>query len=189
MDNPERVAIGKLGRPHGIRGEIRLFLFNPQSQAIRPGLDAQVRLPDDSTRQVTVVQARYAKKFVILKLENVQGREDADALKHGELELHYDDLPELDDDQFYYIELLNAPVFEAGAEDQIELPDDAQPLGTVDRFFETGANDVLVVDRGDDGELFVPLVEHAIALMDLENYQVILQPLDLWTAPETDGSL
>ncbi len=186
---PERVAIGKLGRPHGIRGEIRLFLFNPNSEALRPGLHATVRMPDGTATDVVVDQARYAKKFVILKLQGLSGREDADALKHGQLEIDYDDLPELDDDAFYYLDLVGASVFEAPEVDTIDLDDDAQPLGTVDRFFETGANDVMVVDRGEQKDLFVPLVEHAVALLDLDAHQVILQPLETWTAPDTDGSL
>lgn len=175
------VAIGKIGRPHGVRGECRLFLFNRASETVQAGLTVTLRPSRGAVRQVEVSQARYAAKFVIVKFEGIDGREEADALKHAILEVSPEALPPLDDDQFYQVELLGAPVYIAAEEDG-DMPADASPHGEVDRFFETGANDVLVVRQSDGDELFVPVVPHAISLLDVENDRVILQPLHIWTA-------
>lgn len=184
-DEDRRVAIGKLGRPHGIRGEIRLFLFNSESKTVTEGLQGFITREGHPPVEVTVEKARYTDRFVILKLEDIDDRGEIDEYKHGHLEVDYDDLPDLTDDEFYYVELVGASVYEAEQEDGAPA-EDTEPLGTVDRFFETGANDVMVVDLSDDDELFVPLVEHAVALLDFKDHQVVLQPLELWTAADYD---
>lgn len=183
-EQPQRVALGKLGRPHGVRGEIRLFLFNPESQTLVSGLDAYVRHEGRSAVPVEIEKARYAAKFVIVKFAGIDDRDEVDKFKHAHLEVSYEDLPELDEEAFYYVELVGSPVYVA-AEEYGDIDDDAEPIGEVDRFFETGANDVLVVNRDGD-QLLVPMVEHAVSLLDLERSLVILQPLETWTAPEDD---
>ena len=180
-DDLPRVAIGKIGRPHGVRGEARLFLFNPTSETVHPGLNAFLCPDRGSEVAVEVEKARYAAKFVIVKFKGIDGRQAIDEFKHAILEVDPDDLPELDDDQFYQVELLGAPVYVADEEDG-DLPESGEAIGEVERFFDTGgANDVMVVRREDGSELLVPVVEHAISLLDVEDYLVILQPLEIWT--------
>ncbi len=178
-----RVPIGKLGRPHGVRGEVRLFLFNSESTAVTPGLSAWLSGLADSPVEVEIEKARYAAKFVIVKFVGIDDRDDVDRFKHGHLELNYDDLPELDEDQFYLVELVELPVYVAD-EEFGGRPDAADPIGRVDRVFSTGANDVIVVDMDDGDELLVPLVEHAVDLIDFEEEVVVLQPLEIWTPAE-----
>lgn len=185
-ETARRVALGKLGRPHGIRGEIRLFLFNPQSTALRSGMQAWLACDDRPPVEVEIESARYADKFVIVKFADIDDRDVVDEYKHGHLEIDYDDLPDLEEEQFYHLELVGAPVYVA-EEEHGDLPEDAEPIGRVDRIFATGANDVLVVDVDDGDELMAPLVEHAVSLLDFERLLVILQPLEIWTPADDEG--
>lgn len=179
-EQPSRIAIGKFGRPHGVRGEVRLFPFNPESRTLTEGLRAFVCRNGEPLSEVEVEGARYTDRFIILKLVDIDDRNEADQLKHAHLEVSFDDLPELDDG-FYYVELIDAPVYVAPEEDADIDPDEAEPIGKVARFFATGANDVLVVDRHDDKKLFVPVVEHAVVYLDVDRWLVVLQPLEIWT--------
>ena len=177
--------LGKIGRPHGVRGEVRLFLFNPGSEALQPGMTISLHrqnvvLADD----LTLEQVRYTPKFAILKFKGLEFRDQVDAFKHAELGVDPEILPELDDEEFYHRDLLDLPVFIATEEDGEDFDPDAS-IGQVDRLFETGANDVLVVRRRDGSELFVPVIDQAISIIDLEEQFVLLQPLELW-APEDD---
>ena len=56
-------------------------------------------------------------------------------------------------------------------------------VGEVAGFFETGANDVMVFKTPSDTEVFVPMIEDAIALIDLEDQRVLIHPFEVW-APE-----
>lgn len=179
VDQPERIAIGKLGRPHGIRGEIRLFLFNPETPTLTEGLTGCISREDAPDVEVTVEKLRYTDRFVITKFAGIDDRGEADELKHGHLEVDFEDLPEPAEDEFYYVELVGAPVYVAEREDG-DPPGDGEPIGVVERFFATGANDVMVVDREDHEALYVPLVEHAVVLLDFRDHRVVLQPLEIW---------
>ncbi len=177
-DDSQRVPLGKIGRPHGVHGEVRIFPFNPDSDTLRPGLT--VYLTGDGPEQaLTVESARHANKFILVRFQGLNHRDQIDAFKHRIVEIDAADLPELDDDEFYHRDLLGAPVFVAAEEDG-ELPD-TDPIGTVDRFFETGANDVLVVHIPDGKPLMVPFIPEAISFVDLDDRIVVLQPLELWT--------
>ncbi len=183
-DLSEHVAIGKLGRPHGVRGEIRVFPFNPNSETITEGLEVYLECDGDGPLATTVEQARYTDRFIITKFEDIDDRDVVDEFKHGRVFVDYDDLPKLDDDEFYYVDLVGAPVYVADTEDG-DITEDDEPIGVVDRFFATGANDVLVVDRDDSDDLYAPLVEHAVSLLDFERQLIVLQPLEIW-APADD---
>lgn len=186
-EHPQRVAIGKLGRPHGIHGEVRLFPFNPESDTVIEGLEVYLECDDEDPMTVTVEQARYTEDFIITKFEGIDDRGEIDEFKHGHVYVDYDDLPDLDDDEFYYVDLVDAPVYVADDENGDVDPDTTDPVGTVDRFFATGANDVLVVDRDDEqDDLYAPLVEHAVSLLDFERNLVVLQPLEIWAPVDDD---
>lgn len=184
-EESDRIALGKIGRPHGVNGEVRLFLFNPESETLSAGMEVFLVGDEADPKKVEIKQIRYTPKFVILKFAGINSRWEIDIFKHAHLEVSQEDLPELEEDEFYHVDLLGIPVYVADEEDG-DLPDGAEPIGEVSRFFETGANDVFVVGRKGGKELFVPLVEHAVSLIDFEREVVVLQPLDLWTPPEDE---
>lgn len=183
-DSSSLVLLGKIGRPHGVHGEVRLFLFNPNSESLRKGLPATLFREGREIQTVEIEQVRFTPKFALLKFKGLNHRDQVDALKHAELGVDSDLLPELDDEEFYHRDLLDLPVFLAAEEDGEEFDPQAS-IGQVDRVFETGANDVIVVKKNDGTELFVPLIEQAISVIDLDEEFVLLQPLELW-APEDE---
>ncbi|RAL22903.1 16S rRNA processing protein RimM [Lujinxingia litoralis] len=175
----ERVELAKVGRPHGVYGDVRLYLFNADSEILEEGLTVYVRT-ERQVHELKIERYRQGPKFAMVKFKGIQGREGAESIKHGIVEVDFDLLPELDDDEFYLIEAIGYPVYVAAEEDG-DPAADAPAIGTIDRFFETGANDVLVVKRHDGSELFVPYVEHAVSYVDVEAPAVVLQPLEIWT--------
>ncbi|TXD34604.1 16S rRNA processing protein RimM [Lujinxingia vulgaris] len=175
----EKVELAKVGRPHGVYGDVRLHLFNADSEVLDEGVQVTIKT-DREELELTIERFRQGPKFAMVKFKGIQGREGAERIKHGIVSVDFDLLPELDDDEFYLMEVIGFPVVVATEEDG-DAAEDAEPIGTIDRFFETGANDVLVVKRTDGSELFVPYVEHAVSYVDLEAPAVVLQPLEIWT--------
>jgi|SRR5690554_3909929 len=181
MSKPEndRVELAKVGRPHGVYGDVRLHLYNADSEVLDEGIKVYLKTEREEL-ELTIEQYRRGPKFAMVKFKGIQGREGAERIKHGIVSVDFDLLPELDDDEFYLVESIGFPVFVASEEDG-EPAEDAEAIGEIDRFFETGANDVLVVKRTDGTELFVPYVEHAVSYVDVEAPAVVLQPLEIWT--------
>lgn len=176
MADDERIQIGRLGRAHGVRGELRFFANNPQSDLLEDGLRVFVR-PAGQETTLTVSRVRPTPKFDIVAFDEIDDRDAAEALTNLEVAVSPEALPELDEGEFFLRDLVGCPV-------EI-LVDDAgatRTIGEVGGFFETGANDVMVVHLIDDERLYVPLVDHAVAEVEPDE-RVVLFPLDQW-APE-----
>lgn len=178
----ELVVLGKIGRPHGNKGEVRLFLANPTSESLSKDMEVVLLRDGKELARHTLEEIRYVPKFAILKFKGLTFRDQVDLFKHAELAMDAALLPELGEEEFYHRDLLDLPVFVALEEDGEDF-DEKQPFGTVSRVFETGANDVLVVKRADGSDFLVPLIEEAISFIDLEEEVLVLQPLEIW-APE-----
>jgi 16S rRNA processing protein RimM len=176
MTDGERVQIGKFGRAHGVRGEIRYFPENPDSDLLEEGMRVSARRGDGYT-PLTIARVRRAAKFDIIALDEIPGRDEAQALTNLDVYVDVDALPEPDEDEFYQRDLIGVAVAILESADGR-----SRVIGEVASFFETGANDVMVVDLSNGDRLFVPMIEGAVAEIDVDG-GVLLQPADQW-APE-----
>jgi len=161
----QTLPFGRLGRPHGVRGEIILRPFNVDGDGLaRTALPASVELVRaQDRREMTLVAVRPANDAFLVRLEGVDSREQAAALTNFELWLPRDTLPALEADEFYVEDLLGCEV--------VDL--DGRVRGTIKSTFWNGAQDVLALE-GPDGELLVPAVGEFIRSVDLEARRVIV---------------
>lgn len=180
-ETPELIEIGHLGRAHGMNGEIRLFADDLDPELLQEGARLWIHRYD-GPMAVTVQGCRPTPKFGILKIDEVDDRDGAEALQNCDVSVAVRDLPETDEGTFYQAHLKGAPVELIESADQADPP---REVGTVGGFFATGANDVLVlwIDGDPERELYVPMIEGAIAEIDEAAPRVVLSPLEDW-APE-----
>lgn len=179
MSADDHIGIGKLGRAHGVRGEVRFFAYNPESELLESGLRVFLR-GADGLEPLTVERIRFANKFAIVKFEEISDRGEAEALTNLELFVDRQDFPEPDDDEVYQEDLVGCEVR------LLDTPDGPERvIGEVAGFFATGANDVMVVRLSDASQLYVPVVDHALAQLDPDD-GILLQPLDQWAPEDTE---
>lgn len=160
---------------------MRLFADDLGASLFESGARLHVESAD-GWRTLTIEQCRETPDFGIVAFEEIEGRDAAERLRNRAVYVEDDDLPELDEDEFYQFQLQGADV------ELMEHDDDRSPrrIGSVGGFFEThGANDVMVVwlDDDEDDELFVPMTAGAIQALDPDHPRVRLAPADRW-APE-----
>lgn len=152
------VTMGRIVAPYGIKGWIKIQPFTQQQRGL---LDyPRWQVGQEGAWQPRVVEtAKVHGATVVAKLEGIADRESAAALQGLRIAVSRDDFPELAKNEFYWADLIGlAVVNEAGV-----------ALGKVVRVFETGANDVLVVDDGSEGarERLLPFIETVIRLVDV----------------------
>jgi 16S rRNA processing protein RimM len=159
----QTLPFGRLGRPHGVRGELTLRPFNVDGDALaQTALPAPVELVRaQDRREMTLVAVRPANDVFLVRLEGVDSREQAAALTNFELWLPRSALPALEADEFYVEDLVGCEV--------VDL--EGRVRGTIKSTFWNGAQDVLAVD-GPDGELLLPAVGEFILSVDLEARRV-----------------
>jgi 16S rRNA processing protein RimM len=165
---PELIAFGTLGRPHGLKGELPLRPFNADGADLaEASLPLAVEVKKGAlSRTLSLVAVRPAADHLLVRLEGVDSREEAAALTNSEVWLPRDCLPPPEDDEVYVEDLIGCEVADLAG----------QVRGTVKGTFWNGAQDVLMVQTPDGGELLVPAVPEFIHAVDLEARRVVVDP-------------
>jgi 16S rRNA processing protein RimM len=173
MDDPGSrarwVPLAEVMRPHGVRGELRLRLFNKDSDLLLDLDEVLVRFPDGEEQEVSVDGARRANEAILLKLHAVDGREGADELRGARICVRRSDFPALAAGEFYACDVEGARVVVDGGEE----------LGRVTELRSYPTLDVLVVPASDGGRPWeVPLTEAVVKAVDVEAGTVTLLTRD-----------
>lgn len=166
-DAGEFILIGKIAKPHGVRGEIKVYPYSGQPENFSDYRSIWLA-GDDGTRDllpVAIEKRRVQGKFALLKLAGCSTREDAENLTGKEVWLARTELPELGNSEYYWLELVGKKV---ATEDGLEL-------GKVTAVFETGAHDILHVDSK-NGEYLIPFHEDFIVSLDKVKVVLSLPP-------------
>lgn len=145
-----KIALGSITGLFGVRGWIKVFsetdprenIVNYQHWWIRPpGATAKSRdLSSDGWRQIEVLEGRRQSKTVIARIAGIETPEAAEQLIGYEIAVDRSQMPPLKKGEFYWADLVGYTVQNLHGE----------LLGTVERLFATGANDVVVVRKGQD---------------------------------------
>jgi 16S rRNA processing protein RimM len=96
------IILGVIGAPHGVKGEVRVKSSTADPLAI--GDYGPVMLPDG--RRLKIKSVRPGTEVVIVKLEGINDRNAAEALKFQTLAVPRDKLPPPDEDDFYHADLI-----------------------------------------------------------------------------------
>ena len=160
------VMIGEIVKPHGIRGEVKVYSYSGQPENFRHYKEVILQEPAESrTATYKITRSREQAKLTILQLEGVASREAAEALKGSRVFLKKTDFPELDSDEYYWHQLVGMQVF----------TDAGKKLGEVSSIFSTSAHDVLVI-TGAGREYLIPVNEEIIKEIDDQKGKLLVTP-------------
>lgn len=160
FDRRLAVRVGIIIAPHGVRGEVRVQPLTDFPERFRRG---SVLWLEGAPRRVEA--GRWRGQDVYLKLEGVNSRTEAEALRGKELWAAAPK-PIQEAGRYYCHDIIGLRAEdEAGA-----------PLGRVAEVLETGANDVYVV-RGELGELLLPAVEDVVREVDIAGGRLVVRLL------------
>jgi 16S rRNA processing protein RimM len=150
------VAIGRLVRPQGRRGELVTEVLSDRPDRFPSLRRAFVPGPDGTAREVTVTSAWPHKGRFVLKLAGVDSIDAAEAFRGQELRIPEAELAPLPAGSFYHHEIKGLRA----------VSPEGRDLGVVADILETGAGAPILVLRGEKGELLVPLAEDFVREVD-----------------------
>ena len=180
MTPPDQpVVLGKLGKTHGLRGEIRFWPHNPDSESLQPGMALWCEL-DDLAQALTITSVRWRERFALLAFEGLSHKDEVAQWTNAECSVDRSALPELDEDEFYLVDLIGLPVFAPREEG-----DEPVEIGAVKGFVETGANDVIRIALNRGGDLLAPFVMDVAVEEIVMGEGIWLMPLSLWAIEGT----
>jgi 16S rRNA processing protein RimM len=166
-----RVIVGRIGRPHGIRGEVVIGVRTDEPDlrfAVGATLDATERADEPADGQLTVASARWHSGQLLVGFAGVTDRTAAGELTGRWLSMDSSQLPEIGDpDEFRDHELIGLSVRTCAGE----------PVGVVADVLHPG-QDLLVVRRtdGQEGEYLVPFVKAIVPEVDVQGGVVVIDP-------------
>ena len=143
----EFVLLGRITKPHGIRGEVKVYPFSGQPENFLNY--HKILLGDENNEKRIphkVVKTRVQGNQVLVQLERCTTRTEAEALIGWQVWVHHSELPELESDEFYLMELEGKKV----------VTIDGLELGEVSGVLTTNAHDILAI-TGTNQEYLVPV--------------------------------
>ncbi|MEH7122880.1 ribosome maturation factor RimM [Bacillus sp. JJ1773] len=162
--------VGKIVNTHGIRGEVRiisktdfaderyksgnrLFLFMPQSK---------------SPLELTVKTHRTHKNFDLVTFDGYNNINQVENMKGGILKVPESQLGALDEDEFYYHEIIGC----------IVTTIDGEEIGKISEVLSPGANDVWVIKGKGGKEVLIPYIESVVKEVNVNAKMVIIDPIE-----------
>lgn len=159
----EKIKIGKIVNAAGIKGEVKVYNYSDDIEAY---LYTDTLLLEDTPFKVESV--RRQKNMIILKLEGIDDRNGAEAVKGRELFIMERDLPALPEGQFYVRDVLGMTVRE----------EDGAVLGTISDVIQNTAQTLLEVEREDGKKVLIPKVDAFVLDIDDPKRQVTVRLIE-----------
>ncbi len=158
----DTVIIGKVTRPHGIRGAVRVRPFGDPSSLESCG---PLLLPDG--RQVQVRVLSVSKGTALCAIEGIADRNAAEEIVNAELAVSRSALPNLDEEEFYHADLVGLSVCDTiGVE-----------WGCVVAVHNFGAGDVIDVQPSEGGtSVMIPFTRESVLKVDLDGRVAVADP-------------
>jgi 16S rRNA processing protein RimM len=170
---PRRLVVGRLRKPHGLKGEVTLFpLTDRPEDVFRPGqrLDLVNVGGDVQGEAVVVERSRPYHREWLLKFRGIESREDLAALPPFRgmfVAAPAEALPPPDEGEVFYHDLIGFAV---------ELEDGAA-VGLVTAFYEPPSGVMLEI-QGSTREFLLPFVKAFVLAIDRDRRRLTIRPPD-----------
>ena len=158
MEENAFLTVGEVVGTHGVKGTLKVYSFAESTDVFASGGNVQLQTRQGEVQNYTIRWVKPHKKILLVSLKEVRRRETADMLIGSQLLIPKDDLPDLDDSEFYWYELLGLSVYD----------EERGYLGTISSIIQTGSNDVYVVEDADQ-EVLVPALASVVTDVSLED--------------------
>ena len=170
------IVIGRVSKPHGVKGEIRIEYFNPENPHFFSNYQMIFLQGDEeSLHPYRLLKVRPHKKFILAQLEGIQTRAEAEQMRGRVVLIDHSELPPLEEDEYYWQDILGMRVISEQGED----------VGTIKEIVPTGSNDVYVVQKGAQ-EFLIPATQDVIMSIDIEGRTMVIRPLEGLLQQEDD---
>ena len=167
----DKIEIGRVGRPHGVRGELRVHLHNPASEVLDTLDDLDIHVPGQPARTYAIESVRGATGGPILALRGVDDREAAAQLTHGVLRVAADQLPPPAADEVWLGDVVGAAVLDAATRTRV---------GVVRGIVVAGGHDLLHVTLDAGGSALLPPDSPAVVELGRTVGQIVVRDIADW---------
>lgn len=162
----QRVCVARIGAPHGVRGEVRLWPYTADPVAVAQYGPLE---SEDGTERFEIESMRPAKDHWVVRLKGVNHRTAAERLTNWALFVPRDRLPvTVADDEFYHADLIGLAV----------VSTDGSTLGSVVAIHNFGAGDLIEIKPTlDSTTVLLPFTEAAVPVVDIAGQRITVDAI------------
>ena len=164
-----RLKVGKIVNTHSLKGEVKVISSTDfEEERFKKGSKLLITRGNQLIREVIVESYRNHKNFLLVKFEGIDSVEEAEKLKNLQIKIDSDEVGELEENEFYFHEIIGCQVFD----------ENDRNLGEIIDILTPGANDVWVI-KGEEGkEILIPYIEDVVKQIDIINKKVNIEVME-----------
>ncbi|MCP4687769.1 MAG: 16S rRNA processing protein RimM [Desulfobacterales bacterium] len=152
------MSIGEIVGVHGLKGALKARIHAEILSIFQPGDSILIRASVGREAVYTIDAARPHKRIALLFLKEIDGADSARELVGAELFVDRDRLPEIEEDAWYWSDIIGLSVYTM----------EEEFLGRLTSIIQTGSNDVYVVKNDSGaGEILIPAIESVVRSVDI----------------------
>ncbi|HWO56547.1 MAG TPA: ribosome maturation factor RimM [bacterium] len=161
----DRVALGKIGKAHGVQGAFRVWPYADDLERFA-ALKRVTLSRGARTAAANVLSVQIAAGFVILRTDAVQTPEDVQIWLGGDVEIEAAERVALPEGRYFHDQILGLTV----------VTPDGRAVGAIVEIIDGTANDIYVCRDG-DREFMIPAVDVFIKSIDLKTRRMVIDPI------------
>jgi 16S rRNA processing protein RimM len=158
------LAVGLVGRAHGVRGEVSVQQLSEVESRFEAG--SVLLLGPEGNQRLKVTSARTHGHRILVTFEGIGDRDAAESLRGRVLLVREEEAPALPPDRYWVHEVVGMEV----------LTEEGRSLGTVREVLHNPANDVWLVGGG-GREFLIPALRDVVAEVDPARRRAVIREL------------
>jgi 16S rRNA processing protein RimM len=148
----EKILMGKIVNVVGLKGEVKVYSYTDRNERFE---ELETIWLDN--KQYNIQNVRYQNKVVIIKLEGINDRNQAELQRNKKVYIEETDLQELPEDTYYVRDLIG-----------MEVVTETEKLGEITDVIQNAAQDLYEVKTEDGKKIYIPVVKQFVLDVDME---------------------
>jgi len=170
MRKTEFVTVGKIVKPFGVRGQVRVLSLSDVPGRLENLKDVVLETSSGQSLSTEVVDVRCDGRGYLMRFGLFSSPEDVGPYRGAWLKIPQCDVPPAPDGHFYQFQLIGLTVYEESGE----------KLGVLEEVLETPAQHLLVI-RGQDKEWLLPAFKKWIAQINIPSKKMTVISKEKWS--------
>lgn len=157
------IDFGKITSTHGIKGEIKIYPYTDDVDNI-----LNLKKLYINKEEYKINSIKFHKNMFIAKLNGINTIEQAEKFRNVLVQREISDEEVLEEDTYYVKDLIGLDVF----------LEDETLFGKVKDVFQTGANDVYVIETPDNKEVLIPAIKSVVKSVCIAENKMVIELME-----------
>ena len=156
---PVFLVVGKLRRPHGVRGEILMDVLTDFPERLAPGVRVFV---GEDHQPFLIRSSRRQMEAMLVSLQDYATPEAVGRFRNLLVYVRADEIPDLGEGEYYHHECIGMMVIDEGG----------ARIGVITEILESSAHDIFVVQTEDKKEVLIPMTDEVVLKVDVKQREM-----------------